>query len=414
MVPVSKTAAPTTPRDPRVARALEQIRAGESIRQAVRSTGAPRSTVRYWCSKEGLAADPHGKTGGAERKETAADGTMIVEGKAKSPEAVLRRHGIDPDNVVITSERVTEAKDQSWMRVSCKPKAEAALVVPSLDTVTLPAIDLIEPAGFSHGQVVFLADPHLPYLNEPLMRATERFLQDEQPSQIVFLGDAGDHNRISRHRGHPRFIATINETNDAVANYFYRIRMAAGWECEFIFIPGNHDQRILDYMLDHAAEFADVRPGQFDHEEVPPEQLITLNRFYRLDDLGIKHIDEDWKLASYPVVQELTARHGHFTGEGAEKKALEKYGRSQIHGHLHRGEQRYRTKHDPLDIRVSVSVPCMCEVEVDGLGYSPEPDWTPGIGLAHVWDDETFVTSMAPFIKNQLLLPDGRRYSGEE
>lgn len=401
-----------------LAQALARVRSGESLRQVSAATGIPRSTLRHHAAKVGLAADPHGSTktaskGGVHERTTGRDGTTFAEAEADTPDKVLTAHGMKPDEWVVTSTRITKGSGgQTWFRVGARPKVETALVVPALDTTELPSLRG-DAVAFSHGSVVFLADPHLPYLNQPLWQATLRYLQDEEPSLVVFLGDAGDHNRISKHRGHRRFIATINETNDAVAKFFYAARFAAP-DAEFIFIPGNHDARILNYMLDYAADFADVRPGRLPVEDKNPDELITLQKFYRLDDLGIKYIDEHWKLASYPVVSELTARHGHLTGQSAERKMLEKHGRSQVHGHLHRGEQIYRTKHDPLDIRMAMSVPCLCEVKVDGLGYEPEPDWTPGIGLAHVWDDETFVASIAPFIKNELLIPDGRRYSGED
>ena len=70
--------------------------------------------------------------------------------------------------------------------------------------------------------------------------------------------------------------------------------------------------------------------------------------------------------------------------------------------------------HDPLDVRVSASIPALCQVEEDGLGYKPDPDWTPGMGIADIFEDGKFVLSILPFIDNELLVPGGARYSGEE
>lgn len=58
-------------------------------------------------------------------------------------------------------------------------------------------------------------------------------------------------------------------------------------------------------------------------------------------------------------------------------------------------------------------IPGVNEVKSDGLGYQPAADWTPGIGLARIFDNSKFVVSIAPFIDNELLLPDGRSYVGK-
>jgi hypothetical protein len=185
-------------------------------------------------------------------------------------------------------------------------------------------------------------------------------------------------------------------------------------DAQHVFIPGNHDDRIHYYVEDHADEFTGFRPPRIDSDTEDPEDLIHYNNFYRLRDLGVELVDQDWKLAKFPLLEELSARHGLFTGPNAEKKGIETFGRSQVHGHLHRGELRYRTKHDPLDIRVSMSVPTLARVEEDGLGYKPDPDWTPGMAVADVFEDGKFVLSILPFINNELLVPGGTRYSGEE
>jgi hypothetical protein len=409
--------------DHRVARALELIESGWSTRAAVDSTGANRSTVRHHVRRRGIkpgfgsSAVPAAPE--THERKTEKDGSITVSAIGKTPRQVLESHGLDPDEYIELSVRITdggtEDKPVSWVRVNARKKTEF---------LRLPDLGSFEPRKFkhaqesddnffAHGNVAFLADPHCPFMDEPCFRATLAYLEQEQPGLVVHLGDAGNHGHLSKHRAHPRFAELSNETIDAVTRYFYDTVNAAP-DAEHIFLPGNHDDRILYYMRDYAEKLSGVRPGRLPDENEDPEEAITLKRLYRLDDLGIKIIDQDWKLASYPIVRELSARHGYLTGNSAERKLMETHGRSQVHGHLHRGEIVYRTKHDPLDIRVAMSVPTLAQVKNDGLGYRPDPDWTPGIGVAYIWDDERFVVNIAPFIDNELLLPDGRRFSGEE
>lgn len=409
--------------DPAVVEAVKLVEGGAlSIRAAVEKTGANRSTVRYHLRKRGFKAAPAAQVSaapeGTEFKEE-RDGSTTVSGQGKTPAEVLRNHGCDPDDYTELSIRVTdggtEDKPVSWVRVNARKKTDF-LVTPDLGSFVpreLASNRETDDNYFSHGNVAFLADPHCPFMDEACFTAALSYLKAEQPSLVVHLGDVGNYGHLSKHRSHPRFAEISNHTIDAIGRYFFDCVNAAP-DAEHIFIPGNHDDRVLYYMQDYAEKLAGVRPARLPHEEEDPEECITHRRLYRLDELGVKFIDEDWKLASYPIVEELTARHGYLTGNNAEKALLETHGRSQVHGHLHRGEIVYRTKHDPVDVRVAMSVPTLAQIKSDGLGYKPDPNWTPGIGVAHVWDDERFVVSIAPFIENELLIPDGRRFVGKE
>jgi Calcineurin-like phosphoesterase len=413
--------APASSTSPAVEAALKLIEGGETVRGAAIKSGANRSTVRHHMRRRGIT----GEGGSTPKKPTESrefttqpDGSVTACALGKTPEDVLTDHGMDPDEYVILSVRITDggpSPEQSWVRVNCRKKNEF-LQVPDLGAFQpRELVDNFETDEhhFASGNVAFLADPHCPFMDEACFTAVLSYLEHEQPQLVVHLGDAGNHGHLSKHRTHPRFAEVSNHTLDAIGRYFFDCVEAAP-DAEHIFLPGNHDARILYYMQDYAEKLAGIRPARLPHETEDPEQCITLRRLYRLDEMGIKFIDEDWKLASYPIVRELSARHGYLTGNNAERKLMETHGRSQVHGHLHRGEIVYRTKHDPVDIRVAMSVPTLAQVKSDGLGYQPEPDWTPGIGVAYVWDDERFVVSIAPFIENELLLPDGRRFSGKE
>lgn len=409
----------TSPKDPLVAKALELIESGQqSVRGACGQTGANRSTVRYhlrsrgWSSADSLGgAPPPADT--TERK-TEKDGTETVSAMGKTPADVLRAHGMDPDDYEELSVRITDGgpnPEQSWVRVNVRKKSEAFRIPDLTDFEPRPYVPGPQP-GEAY-RVAFLADPHNPFIDEPCFRACLAFLRDQKPRQVIHLGDAGNHGHIAKHRAHKRYQELTRTTCEAVARYFYDTTQAAP-DAQHIFIPGNHDDRIHYYVEDHAPELTGFRPPRLPNEDEDQEELVHFNKFYRLDTLGVELIDQDWKLAKYPVARELSARHGLLTGNNSERKALETFGKSQVHGHLHRGELVYRTKHDPLDVRVSASIPALCRVEEDGLGYKPDPDWTPGMAIADIFPDGKFVISILPFIQNELLVPGGARYSGEE
>jgi predicted phosphodiesterase len=402
--------------DSLVQRAKALIGGGMSQRKAAAQVGMPQSSLSEALKREGyeqppVTANPDPASADINDEQASITSQPLTDARGITPDELLLKHALDPEEWVVTSVRVSEWGNTEEPMFQLRVNASRRASLP-----TAPDLGDIEPreyapAGpFSSGSVAFLADPHCPFMDEECFSATLAYLRDEEPSLVVHLGDIGNHGHISKHRAHPRFMETTNATCAAAARYFYDCVNAAP-DAEHVFLPGNHDQRILYYMQDHAEKLFGIQAPALPNEEAPPQELLSFDTVYRLHDLGVKLIDDDWKLAQYSIVSELTARHGYLTGNNAERKLLETHGRSQVHGHLHRGEIVYRTKHDPLDVRVAMSVPTLAQVDSSGLGYQPDADWTPGIGVAQVWDDEKFVVSIAPFIDGELLCPDGRRFA---
>lgn len=412
------------------ARAVEAARKlmadGQSRRAAALTVGLPESTLRYHLKKDDASGRADSAVrGGAEavaktqRPDGSGSATSSVKATAVTEEEVLREHGIDPDDVVIPSGRASRWGDpddpKHQLRVNYERK-DALYVLPDpagWEPPPTPDNWTWDGTDFAPGSFLFITDPHLPYINKPLERAVLRYIVAEQPPLIVVGGDLGDYAVLSKHKKHPKYKAMVSHTHDKITEFLWRLRVAAP-DAKIVVLRGNHDDRLPLMVEERAPELAGLRPGALPTDESEPECVYGFRQLWRLDDLGINLVDEDWKLGKFAIADQLTARHGHFTGPGAERKGLEKYGRSQLHGHTHTGQMQYRTKHDPLDIRVSVSSPVMAQLNEDGLGYEPEPDWTPGCTVGYVWDDGDFVLSMAPYINDNLLLPYGQRISGLE
>lgn len=395
---------------------------GASQRSVAAELGIGQSTLCEWLRNAGFKADGPKPTGpqahGIDRDDQAGKATItskpLTDARGVTPDDLLRKHGLDPDEWIVTSIRVSEwgnpGTPMFQLRVNAT-RRDNMLIIPDLGSDFTPwAFGKKTTAA---RRVTFIPDLHAPYHDERALRAVCDLLADEWPEEIIFLGDVADNSMLSKHRTHRRFGAMLNETNDAVVKNFRRVREAAP-EARIIFLPGNHDDRILYYAQDFATELDGVRPGRLDEAEEEPPSSLGFRQLWRLDELGIELIDEDWKLAQYAVTPELDARHGYLTGNNSERKLLEKHGRSQVHGHDHRGSLVYRTKHDPLDVRVAMSCGSLSEIRRDGIGYEPAPDWTPGIGWAQIWDDGLFQLSFLPYVKDKLLTPWGAAYEGKE
>lgn len=403
-----------------VTEARAQLAAGLTQRSVAADLGVGQSSLNEWLkTADADRGEPDDlrafvETNDSEATIGTAPQKTIPQANLITGEALLKEHGFDPDEWILTTIRASKwgkpEEPMFQLRVNAK-RRDSLVIIPDLSGFEPWAYGQIE--DYAERAVAIVPDIHAPFENSPLVRAGCDLIAEEQPAEVVILGDAADVSFLSKHRTHRRFITDLNRTNDAVVGNFRHIREAAP-NARIIFIPGNHDARLLYYTQDLAPEFVGVRPGKLHPDAPEPEESLGFRSLWQLDALGIELVDEDWKLATHQVTSELTARHGYLTGNNSERKLLEHHGRSQIHGHDHRATITYRTKHDPLDIRVAMSAGTWSQVEPDGLGYAPDPDWTPGTGWAQVWEDGLFQLSFMPFIKNKLLTPWGAAYEGSE
>lgn len=370
---------------------------GESVRGAAKRTGVPESTLRGALKR--VAADAYHSVN--------PDGSAVFEGEGDS-DAILRAHGEDPGDweiVSLKAGRWGRPEDpQESFRISAVRKS-SLLQIPDLSDYEFPGIDPNQ-VEFDDGTVVFAGDQHAPHYDKGLHSAFLQFLRDEAPMRLVLLGDTGDFSTISRHRNTEGFAQGLNEINDSVVRMLLDYRHASP-NTQIVMLRGNHDDRLEYAIIDNNPEYYRVRPGLMESAEEIPS--LSLRRLWHLDELGIELIDEEWKRAKYRVTETLTARHGYMTSPTTGSKMLGKHSNSQIQGHSHRMGFTFLTKHDPLDTRVAIEAGTMAEI-MDGLGYEDEPNWQQGFVYGATWDDGDFALAPAVYIKDRLLLPDGRRY----
>jgi transposase-like protein len=237
---------------------------GASQRTVAPKLGIGQSTLSEWMKEHGGDTASAGEVPAGITRE---GGEVSIASKP-SPDAdkvtaeqLLKKHGFDPADWIITSVRVSEwGKEEAPMfqlRVNATRK-DNLLVIPDLgDFEPWPYGQIEECAS---RQVALIPDLHAPYHNERALRAVCDLLVAEEPEEVVFLGDVADYSQLSKHRTHSRFGAKLNETNTAVVQNFRRVREAVP-EARIVLVPGNHDVRLLYYCQDFAPELDAARPG---------------------------------------------------------------------------------------------------------------------------------------------------------
>lgn len=381
-----------------------------SIREAAQRAGIAKTTLRDRLEKKPIQGRSNEQEYAAGLEEF-ADGSATLTSDAGAdlwtPEELLRAHGMDPDDWEVVSVRTSRWGDpespSEQLRVNAI-RADSLLREAEMANWTPPPAPTAP--DFGDRSLVICGDHHAPHHDKGLHDAFLSYLADERPDQGIILGDLADYSDISRHRSTKGFAQSVNTCNDAVVGILMDYREASP-ETRWTVLRGNHDDRLEYALLDYKPELYGVRPGIMESgDEV---SSLSLRRLWHLDDLSINLVDEEWNRAKFAITDSFTARHGYMVSEGTGKQMLTKHSNSQAQGHSHRMRFTYRTKHDPIDTKVAIECGTMAEIR-DGLGYADEPDWQQGFVTGYAWDDGDFAVAPAVYIRDRILLPDGRRF----
>jgi hypothetical protein len=271
--------------------------------------------------------------------------------------------------------------------------------------------------------VVIVGDQQAPFYDKQLHQCFLEWLGTNKPHEGVSLGDTVDYPDVSRHPLDPENSAAVNECNQSGYDLL-RGYVEASLDTEWTKLPGNHDERIRNLVLNKPSmrSLYGVKRAQVEGQ---PEEPSVLNIEYllRLDELGIKYVDPHGKydLAEHTLSDKLAVRHGWKVRQGSGASALETLkhtGYSVLVGHTHRQSMVLKTIYDINDhpkLLTAVETGCMCrldtEVNEDGRfwpNYAPLPDWQQGFATAEVWPDGKFRIDLATYVNGQLLWRDQR------
>ena len=323
-------------------------------------------------------------------------------------EDVIKAHGVDPADVVITRERANRwgppEEPNHQLRVDWIRKTD--LIQPVDPGSWRKPPKPRKPRKDRERDMILTSDHHCPLVDKTFHSLTLDLLADEQPSEGLIMGDLMDMSTVSRFRDKDGFAHSVQECLDSAFQVLRDYREASP-NTKWSMLPGNHDCRLHYAIQDNVKALHQIAPAG--------ETLPSLNfrRLLHLDELGIDFIDKDWEAAKFPISRKLTARHGYTTAKNAGDKMLSSLTRSTVQGHSHRLSLTMRTEHDddpdePTSTRLAAEVGCMCEIH-EGLGHAVDPNWQQGLMMVHIWPDGDFHLTPYFYVPGRLLGP-GKRY----
>ena len=226
------------------------------------------------------------------------------------------------------------------------------------------------------------------------------FIKEQKPEVIAMNGDNADFCEFGKYRHTPAFQLTTQATIDYLTTLCARLRSAAP-NAEIVWLEGNHEARLGNYILDNAMAAFGLKKGN------APDSwpVMSLPYLCRFEEYGIKYLP-GYPASTYWVNKKLRIIHGHKVASGGSTahKYLGTEKTSVIYGHIHRREWAERTRQDWDGDKTILAASAGCLAKVDGsvpstkggmdLDGRPIPsteDWQQGIAIVH------FVAGDGPF-----------------
>jgi hypothetical protein len=180
-----------------------------------------------------------------------------------------------------------------------------------------------------------------------------------QVDLVINAGDNLDLPALSTHRSAPGFWNTTEISLNRAAQEGAIQRVLAP-NAEIVWIAGNHEQRLTNFMIDKVPALMGLtRDG-----DVHP--VMSIPNLCRFDENNIKYLDP-YPDAEYWVNEHLRFEHGTYCvnskGGTAAKHLLN--GVSVGYGHIHRSELLYSTRHTKQGPRTHFagSPGCLCRID---------------------------------------------------
>lgn len=255
--------------------------------------------------------------------------------------------------------------------------------------------------------------------DEDAISVFHQIISLEKPEQVVIVGDIGDFSQQSKFIAEAGFARTTQPTIDRMTEFGAQLRADAGDDSQIVWIEGNHDKRLQNFVEVNAQSALGLRKGLWPSSY----PVMSIPNLCRLDEYNIEYKDA-YPAAHHWINENLRAEHGdrsNNNGSTAEKYARETPHISRIFGHSHRLEVMPRTTYDRSG-RISskfINTGCLCRVDgtvpgyhaargADGRSAKVYENWQHGLAVIRYRDS-------GEFFVNLVAIEDGVTvYEGQE
>lgn len=328
---------------------------------------------------------------------------------------LLKRNDIDPDEIggikrvsvyqSLTKNDDGEAEIHDLFGIQISPKFESGPdwpVVQPGPAIRMPQVKAkITKSDFK--TCVVLPDMQIGYYrdnsgelvpthDEDALNIALSITAKVNPDMVVMVGDNLDMPEMGKYRLSSAYALTTQASIDRATTLCAQVRNAAP-NAQIWWISGNHEERLVNYVLDNAKAAFGLRRGN------TPDSWPVLSVPYlcRFDDYGVQYVP-GYPAGQVWINQRLRVIHGdRVRSNGSTAHAyLSTQKTSVIYGHIHRREWAERSREDwdgPKTImaaspgtlaKTNGAVPSTKGgIDLDGRPLTIVEDWQQGLAVVH-------------------------------
>lgn len=287
----------------------------------------------------------------------------------------------------------TSLKKVQRTRKTLRDGWERAVVVPDIQ------------GGYFHNAEGDLEAIHDEAALELLLQA----VADIQPDLIVMVGDNLDLAEFSRYRMTDAFARTTQATVDWGTLFCARLRTAAPL-ARIVWLAGNHEERLPNYILDNGRSAFAIRQGG--NPDGWP--VMSVPHLLRLDESEVEYLP-GYPASHFWINERLRVIHGNRVKSNGSTAHLylDNEKTSVIYGHIHRREWAERTRMDYDGAKTIMAASPGCLARTDGVVPSTkggndlfgrplriQEDWQQGFGVV------TYEPGDGRFVYEQVAIHD--------
>ncbi|HSX02573.1 MAG TPA: hypothetical protein VLI05_04665 [Candidatus Saccharimonadia bacterium] len=401
--------------------------------------------ARAYAKAGGVGPDPNFHDGSeamteAEASDQTAAGTVPDAATINRVAKLLIDAGIDADQIG----KVEKVRVGTYQMLTKNNAGEAEIHDLDVTSVVMspagaaegPAWPVVQPAApvvIRHVHVpkprtgplkvaVVLPDPQIGYWQDPTtgelvamhdeqaMNVALQIMRFVNPHKVVNLGDFLDLPNLSRFVQLPTFATTMQAGLDRGHLFLAEQEAAAPNAEERVLLEGNHDYRLLRWILDNARAAFGLRQAN----QPASWPVMSIQHLLRLAELGVQYVD-GYPAARYWINDRLNCQHGKIVrSNGSTAKAVvDDEGASSIFGHVHRIEMQWKTDHSSGRNLMAFTPGCLCRVDGAvpsangaasnaGRPVSRFENWQQGLAVV------TYLDGDQPFAIEPIHIHDGR------
>ncbi len=233
-----------------------------------------------------------------------------------------------------------------------------------------------------------------------------QILEDVRPSTVVLLGDNLDLPEFGKYRQHVAFQLTTQMALDFMGELVARIRNICGTETEIVWLAGNHEERLPNFIIDNAKAAFGIKRAN-DPVSWP---VLSVPHLLWLDDHNIKYLS-GYPANHYWLTPKFRFIHGHAVKSrgSTAHMYLDQEKVSVCYGHIHRREwaEQTRMDYDGESTIMAASPGCLARTDgavpsmhqgtdLDGRPVPLAENWQQGIAVVDYHDDGRFHYRQVP------------------